>query len=102
LREREIVHAELAKFAKADITILHFSMIELSDFYNDGFGWVCRQCERELGGSSSDAHSRLLREGEAESKQPQLSSTALAKWADPAQRILVCPRCGISESIDKS
>jgi hypothetical protein len=26
----------------------------------------------------------------------------LAKWADPAQRILVCPRCGISELAEKS
>ncbi|HEX8250318.1 MAG TPA: hypothetical protein VF599_19245 [Pyrinomonadaceae bacterium] len=78
--------------------------IELEDFYNDGFGWICKHCERELkesetGGSS--AQSRLMREGEAESKNPRLSSPALAKWADKAQRTLVCPRCGITELADK-
>ncbi len=79
-------------------------MIELNDFYNDGFGWVCKHCERELKKSdnvSKQKHSRLMREGEAESKQPKLSSFALAKWADIAQRILVCPRCGITELADK-
>ncbi len=42
-----------------------------------------------------------MREGEAESKQPKLSNLALAKWADAAQRILSCPRCGTSELADK-
>ena len=42
-----------------------------------------------------------MREGEAESKNPALSNLALAKWADPAHRTLVCPNCGITELIDK-
>ena len=77
-------------------------MIELNDFYNDGFGWVCRQCARELESSSEHETSRLLREGEAESKAPRLSTTALAKWADPERRTLMCPRCGITEMVEKS
>ena len=77
-------------------------MIELNDFYNEGVGWICRQCERELDAVSANPTSRLLCEGEAESKNPQLSSRALAKWADAAQRVLVCPRCGISELVEKS
>jgi hypothetical protein len=77
--------------------------IELEDFYNDGFGWICRHCERELKPAETDlnAPSRLMREGEAESKNPRLSSPALAKWADKAQRTLICPRCGITELADK-
>ncbi len=43
-----------------------------------------------------------MTEGEAESKHPRLSNAALAKWADPARRILECPRCGISELVDIS
>jgi RNA recognition motif-containing protein len=43
---------------------------EYSDFYNDGFGFVCKHCERELKAavqtSQTDKHSRLMREGEAE------------------------------------
>ncbi len=78
-------------------------MIELNDFYNDGFGWICRHCERELKAQKkAEKHSRLMREGEAESKNPRLSISALAKWFDPAQRTLICPRCGITELADKS
>lgn len=75
--------------------------IELKDFYNKGFGWICLRCERELNekNGSSIKHSRLMREGESESKQPQLSNPAMAKWTDKAQTTLICPRCGISETI---
>lgn len=76
--------------------------MELQGFYNNGFGWICRQCERELDRGSIEGHSRFMSEGEAESKRPELSSRALAKWADAVQRVLVCPRCGISESVEKS
>jgi len=80
-----------------------FSMIELNDFYNDGFGWICRHCERELKSQQKAVqHSRLMREGESEGKIPRLSTSALAKWFDPAQRTLMCPRCGITELADKS
>ncbi len=78
--------------------------LELNDFYNDGFGWICKYCEREFtpqNESSNKKASRLMTEGEAESKNPKLSSPALAKWADAAQRSLICPRCGISELVDK-
>ncbi len=78
--------------------------IELNDFYNSGFGWVCKYCERELNEQNkvfNQKHSRLMSEGEAESKQPKLSNLALAKWADKAQRTLICPRCGITELADK-
>jgi hypothetical protein len=77
-------------------------MIQLNDFYNEGFGWICRQCDRELQSENTMSHSRLLLEGEAESKRPEMSTQALAKWADPAQSILVCPRCGISEPVERS
>ena len=77
-------------------------MIQLNDFYNDGFGWICRQCDRELNNENTAIHSRLFHEGEAETKRPEMSTRALAKWADPTQRILVCPRCNITESVEKS
>jgi len=77
-------------------------MIELENFYNNGFGWVCRQCaaERENIATVENAASRLMSEGEAESKQPAMSSS-LAKWLDPSRRTLICPRCGITEEVDK-
>ena len=73
-------------------------MLELNDFYNDGFGWVCRQCKSELKPEAKDGPTRLLREGEGESR---MSQQARAKWADPAMRVLECPRCGITELADR-
>lgn len=76
-------------------------MTELNDFYNDGSGWVCKRCERDLRQPETESHSRLFREGEAESKQPKFSHIALAKWLDKTRQTLVCPRCGITEAVDK-
>lgn len=76
-------------------------MQESKDFYNDGSGWVCRQCEAELRAASDDGDrpSRLLLEGEAEGKQPKLSHFALAIWADKLRTTLTCPRCGVVEKV---
>ncbi|MCW5962000.1 MAG: hypothetical protein KIS76_17695 [Pyrinomonadaceae bacterium] len=75
--------------------------IELSDFYNSGFGWICKHCEREFSGAETNSHSRLMTEGEAESKTPSFSSRALARWADPARTTLICPQCGLIEPVDR-
>jgi hypothetical protein len=73
----------------------------MTNFYNSGFGWVCKGCERDLEAEkSSQTRSRLMREGESESKNPAFSSKALAKWHDKEQRTLVCPTCGVVELID--
>lgn len=77
--------------------------IEYIDFYNDGFGFICKHCENELKAkedSESHKQARFMREGEAESKQPKLSSAGLAKWLDAAQTTLICPTCGLTEKID--
>lgn len=78
-------------------------IIDLTDFYNAGFGWICRQCEREFQPPPTvpAKHSRAFREGEAESKTPTLSNTALAKWTDRTRQFLTCPRCGITEAVEK-
>ena len=76
----------------------------MKEFYNDGFGWICKQCERELkkqNDVSDQTHSRLMREGESESKTPQFSNKALAKWANETKSKLICPRCGITEENGK-
>ena len=75
-------------------------MIELDEFFNDGFGWKCRHCHQEST-TSHRGHARFYTEGEAESKQPQLAEAAMAKWIDAARTTLICPRCGITELVDK-
>ncbi|HEX6279218.1 MAG TPA: hypothetical protein VFZ49_04305 [Pyrinomonadaceae bacterium] len=78
-------------------------MHELDDFYNAGFGWVCRHCERELAGTEGRSeHARFFVEGEAESKSPRMSNPALARWQDAAQTVLTCPRCSITEAVSKA
>lgn len=81
-----------------------FFMQELNDFYNDGTGWVCRHCERALpvADETRTRLSRAFREGEAESKTPTLANQALAKWTDKTRRFLICPRCGLTEAVEKS
>jgi len=78
--------------------------MKLINFFNDGFGWQCRPCTKELDGDivDGDTLSRLMSEGEAESKEPSLSLPAPARWADPARTVLQCRRCGITELYDKS
>lgn len=77
--------------------------LEYNDFYNEGFGFICKHCERELESkktSSPRRYARFMHEGEAESKQPELTNSALAKWLDKLQTTLICPNCGITEKID--
>jgi len=77
-------------------------MQELNDFFNAGFGWTCRRCDSDLKTANEpvDEPSRLMREGEAETKEVRFSNPAMAKWADPGHRMLTCPRCGITELVD--
>lgn len=80
-------------------------MFELENFYNAGTGWICKRCEAELKETETTEDDenlpRVWREGEAESKRPKLSA-ALAKWTNETRNQLVCPRCGVSELIDKA
>ncbi len=80
-------------------------MFETDHFINEGFGWMCKHCSAELRArvdAVGDTRARFFREGEAEEKEPQLSTPALARWTTPARRALACPRCGIEEMIDKA
>lgn len=77
-------------------------MIEIGTFYNDGFGWICRPCEKDLAREENHRHSRVLREGEAESKAPEFANRALARWTDKTRRFLTCPLCGITEAVERS
>jgi hypothetical protein len=72
---------------------------ELKNFHNEGFGWVCKACEQNSQ-TKSEERSRLLREGEAESKDPVFSNPAMARWNDEKQTELICQQCGMSETVN--
>lgn len=71
---------------------------ECEHFINRGFGWVCKNCETSLPKNRSEK-SRLMNEGEAESKTENFSSEHLAKWKDTERKILFCPNCSVAERV---
>jgi hypothetical protein len=88
----------------ADIRHTVFTVIETTHFINTGFGWVCKHCsaEQDAPAVQEQGRARFFSEGESESKEPRLSTTALARWRDATRQALVCPRCSIEETINKA
>ncbi len=69
-------------------------------FRNTGYGWTCKHCSDEQERAAPQGlRARFFSEGEAEERELKLSSVALARWRDEARQTLVCPRCGIAESV---
>ena len=80
-------------------------MPETRHFINDGYGWACKRCRASGGGRGPAADTRLarfFREGEAEDRDPRLSSPTLARWKDTTRRTLVCPRYGAEEDVSSA
>jgi hypothetical protein len=78
----------------------------MEHFVNNGYGWTCRHCQREETAAARvpahGARARFFSEGEAEEREPRLSSHALARWRDESRRELVCSQCGVAERLDES
>jgi len=79
-------------------------VIEIEHFTNEGYGWVCKHCSTDMEArvSEKNTRARFFSEGEAEDKEPKLSTPALARWTTPARHPLSCPTCGIEERVDKA
>lgn len=81
------------------------SAMEIDHFINPGYGWMCKHCAGETEAGAADevrGRARFFTEGEAESKEPALSTPALARWRDAARSTLYCPRCGVEELVSKA
>ncbi|HEX8143441.1 MAG TPA: hypothetical protein VF553_12645 [Pyrinomonadaceae bacterium] len=84
---------------------IYLSVIETTHFINTGFGWLCKRCsaeQEEESAGANEGRARFFTEGEAEAKEPRLSTPALARWTDATRQTLVCPRCSIEETISKA
>jgi hypothetical protein len=77
--------------------------MEIEHFINYGYGWMCKHClaETEAGAAQGLERARFFTEGEAETKEPELSTPALARWRDASRQTLYCPRCAIEEAVSK-
>lgn len=76
----------------------------MKNFVNDGYGWACKRCsedETKRASAREPSLPRFFREGEAEEREPRLSTHALARWKDDTRRSLVCPRCGVEEDVSE-
>jgi hypothetical protein len=78
--------------------------METDHFINNGYGWVCKHCYPEMDApvNESKGRARFHTEGEAEDKEPVLSTPALARWRDASRRTLFCTHCGIEEMLSKA
>jgi hypothetical protein len=73
----------------------------MQHFVNNGYGWTCRHCTDAETATARvpeiSARARFFSEGEAEEREPKLSSAPRARWRDESRRELVCPKCGVAE-----
>lgn len=84
-------------------------MVETEHFINDGYGWTCKRCgttgdaamRETLMPDAGDGRARFFREGEAEDREPRLSTPALARWKDAPGHTLICPLCGAEEDLKR-
>ncbi|HEX8456475.1 MAG TPA: hypothetical protein VF656_04060 [Pyrinomonadaceae bacterium] len=77
----------------------------MQHFVNHGDGWTCRHCQTQephtpAAPDDTSARGRFFTEGEAEEREPRLSTHARARWRDHTRRRLHCPRCGIEENVE--
>lgn len=70
-------------------------------FFYDGARWQCVQCYDELHFDVDRDRSGVANDF-AEFVAPAGDKPSNAKWADSILATLVCPRCGISEMIEKN
>lgn len=74
----------------------------MEHFVNNGYGWTCRHCQMKETPPRAPipgARGRFFSEGEAEEREPKLSTAARARWRDDTRRVLLCPQCGIEEEV---
>lgn len=76
----------------------------MEHFVNNGYGWTCRHCheqEETARVPQKSARARFFSEGEAEERQPNFSTSSLARWRDESRQELVCPKCGVAEKTEE-
>jgi hypothetical protein len=68
-------------------------MNQTNHFFDLGYGWLCKHC------SSADTEAKHRPSETGGKRQEKPPALALAGWTDSSRQALICPRCGIEESI---
>jgi hypothetical protein len=81
---------------------LLFPVNQTNHFFDLGYGWLCKHCSAADSERPYQPHQRQSRFfGRAESEKIEAKSSGLpfAGWTDASRHALICPRCGIVETL---
>ena len=86
---------------KPNIQHLTSFPVSLEMFKYTVFGWICLRCSESAGSDDGEGAglARFFSEGEAEEKDPGISTRGLARWRDASRQILFCPDCHTEERV---
>ena len=70
------------------LIFLAMKIIETENFFKANYGWFCKRCQKR------DKHKLNSQKNE--------STLYPARWLDASRKILICPKCGVTEEIDKT
>jgi rubredoxin len=75
---------------------------QTTHFFDLGYGWLCKHCsaaDSERAHQPRESPSGLFSQSEPEKKEANKPGLPLATWTNASRRALICPRCGIEETI---
>jgi hypothetical protein len=78
---------------------------QTNHFFDLGYGWLCKHCsaaDTEANHQPQTARGSVFNNAEPEKQAAKPPGLALATWTDPSRQGLVCPRCGIRETISNA
>jgi hypothetical protein len=80
-------------------------MNQTNHFFNLGYGWLCKHCSAadcERTAQPAQSRSGFFSHGEPDKKEASAAGLPLATWTDASRHALMCPRCGIGETISNA
>jgi hypothetical protein len=74
---------------------------QTNHFFDLGYGWLCKHCSA-ADAEATQHRSSFFSSPDSEKRESRPLGLALATWTDNSRHALVCPRCGIAETITRT